>query len=65
MKAEEKKISPQELAEADEAFLTNSLVEIMPLVAIDERPIGGGVPGPVTQKLMRLYKDLVASELNF
>ena len=48
LKAVEDTITPQQLSEADEAFLTNSLVEIMPLVALDGQPLGKGVPGPVT-----------------
>jgi branched-subunit amino acid aminotransferase/4-amino-4-deoxychorismate lyase len=57
-------IIPRQLSEADEAFLTNSLVEIMPLVALDGQPLGKGVPGPVTQDLIRSYSKLVKKELN-
>jgi branched-chain amino acid aminotransferase len=61
---EEANITPQQLAEADEAFLTNSLVEIMPLVELDEHPIGTGNPGPLTQEFIGAYKKLVQAELN-
>lgn len=44
------------LLDAQEAFLTNSLMEIMPLVAVDGREIGPGQPGPLTQQLMKLYR---------
>jgi branched-subunit amino acid aminotransferase/4-amino-4-deoxychorismate lyase len=57
-------ITPHQLSGADEAFLTNSLIEIMPLVALDGQPLGKGVPGPVTQELIRSYKELVKKELN-
>src|SRR3990172_11152820 len=50
------------LAGADEAFLTNSVMEVMPLVSVDGRPVGPGRPGPLTERLARRYRDLVARE---
>ena len=47
---------------AQEAFLTNSLMEIMPLVAIRARPIGDGRPGPVTREVHERYRTLVREE---
>jgi branched-chain amino acid aminotransferase len=55
----EKKISPRELYAADEVFLTNSLAEIIPVVKIDSKRIGSGVPGPITRRLHALYKKEV------
>jgi len=52
----EKKIRLKELYEADEAFLTNSLREILPLTRIDFRVIGKGEPGRITRLLMKEYK---------
>jgi len=52
-----------ELMKAEEAFLTNSLMEIMPLTKVDGKPIGAGKPGPVTAKLMAAYKELVRQEI--
>ena len=63
-KTVEGNITPHQLSEADEAFLTNSLIEIMPLVALDGQPLGKGVPGPVTQEFIHAYKELVKKELN-
>ena len=60
---EEANITPQQLAEADEAFLTNSLVEIMPFVELDGHSIGTGTPGPLTLELIEAYKKLVQAEL--
>jgi branched-chain amino acid aminotransferase len=51
-----------ELHRADEAFLTNSIVEIMPLTRLDDKPIGSGKPGILTQRLMSTYRELVAKE---
>ncbi len=63
LKAYKRRISLDELMAADEAFLTNSLIEIMPLVEIDGRQIGKGKPGPVTQRIREAYKSLVKSEI--
>jgi branched-subunit amino acid aminotransferase/4-amino-4-deoxychorismate lyase len=40
-----------DLAGADEAFLTSSIREVMPVVAVDGAPIGGGRPGPAAARL--------------
>ncbi len=45
----------ERFAEADEAFLTNSLIGVCPLVALDGRPIGDGTGGPATRALTRAY----------
>jgi len=58
----EKLISTSELMASDEAFLTNSLMELMPLVEVDGRLIGDGRPGPITGSLHRAYQDLVKAE---
>jgi branched-chain amino acid aminotransferase len=41
---------------ADEAFLTSTTREVVPIVKVDDRPIGSGVPGPVTQALLDGYR---------
>ena len=51
-------LSPQDIVQADEVFLTNSLMEIMPLTVWQGRPIAQGKPGPFTERLMREYKKL-------
>jgi branched-subunit amino acid aminotransferase/4-amino-4-deoxychorismate lyase len=40
-----------ELAGADEAFLTSSIREVMPVVVLDGKPVGSGVPGPAAARL--------------
>ncbi|MDO8716302.1 MAG: aminotransferase class IV [Dehalococcoidales bacterium] len=51
-----------DLFEAEEAFLTNSVMEVMPLVKVAGKRIGSGKPGPVTKKLQEAYRELVKSE---
>ncbi len=53
--ARETILSVERLAEAAEAFLTNSLIGVCPLVALDGRPIGGGTAGPATRALKDAY----------
>ena len=57
-----RQVELKELLGADEAFLTNSIIEIMPLTRLDDKPIGSGKPGPITQRLMSTYHELVAKE---
>lgn len=49
--------------QADEIFVTNSVIEVMPVTELAGRPIGGGSPGEVTRALTQEYRRLVASEL--
>jgi branched-chain amino acid aminotransferase len=54
----ERRISPDELRGADEAFITSATRGVLPVTTVDEKPVGAGVPGPVTRKLMALYDEL-------
>jgi len=51
-----------DLSQADEVFLTNSLIEIMPVTVFDGKPIGNGKSGTVTRNLMKAYRELVKQE---
>lgn len=46
------------LKNADEAFITNSIMELMPLTFFDNSPLGKGKLGPITLKLMEAYSRL-------
>ena len=52
-------LRPAELLAADEAFLTGSVAGIVPLVALDGRPIGGGRPGPRARALRAAREDWI------
>ena len=60
---EESALVFKDLYDADEAFLTNSVMEIMPLVSVNGKPIGAGIPGKITGQLMIEYSKLVEREL--
>lgn len=46
----------RKLLGADEAFVTNSLIGVMPLTVVAGRPVASGRAGPVTRKLLRAYR---------
>lgn len=53
-----------DLATADEAFITSTTREIVPVVAVDTQTIGQGIPGPVTRRLIEAYRDAVSTRLS-
>lgn len=55
----EKRITRDEIYISDEAFFTGTAAEVTPIRELDNRTIGSGSPGPVTQQLQRVYLDLV------
>lgn len=55
----ERDITTTDLRLADEAFLTSSMIEIVPIVHVDETNLGTGRPGPITTKLQQLYTEAV------
>ena len=58
----ESEVEPSAFEDASEAFLTGSVMEVMPLTRLDDGPIGSGRPGPVTGRLHRLYREMVRQE---
>ncbi len=55
----EKRITRDEVYIADEAFFTGTAAEVTPIRELDNRTIGQGSIGPVTQRLQQAYLDLV------
>ena len=55
IKVVEKNLTRFDLYVADEMFLTGTAAEVIGVVEMDGRVIGGGVPGPLTQKLRKLF----------
>jgi len=54
---EERLFTPQEAFEADEAFLSSATTFVLPIVEIDGKPVGDGKPGPVFEKMRKMYID--------
>ena len=57
MEVVERPFSIAEAQEADEAFITSASTFVMPVVAIDERKLGNGTPGPVAARLREIYLE--------
>ncbi|MDD4985973.1 MAG: aminotransferase class IV [Dehalococcoidales bacterium] len=55
----EEDIRPIELFQSQEAFLTNSLIEVMPLTEIEGKPVASGRPGALSKRLLAEYRELV------
>ena len=59
MEVIEREINRTELYVAEEAFFCGSGYEITPIVSVDRFPLGSGQVGPVTQKLLSAYMNIV------
>jgi len=57
-------LTRHELYNADEALLSSTTKEILPVTVIDGRRIGTGKPGPYTRRLHRAFRQLVQQELD-
>ncbi len=55
----EKRITRDEVYVADEAFFTGTAAEVTPIRELDDRTIGEGGRGPITERLQSLYFDQV------
>ncbi len=49
---------------ADEAFLTGTAAEVVPVASVDDRVVGSGGPGPVTRAIQDTYSAAVRGELD-
>ena len=54
---EERSFTMEEAKAADEAFITSATTFVMPVVQIDDTPIGSGQPGPLTKRLREIYLE--------
>ena len=56
----EKRITRDEVYIADEAFFTGTAAEVTPIRELDNRQIGAGSRGPVTEKLQSMFFDIAS-----
>lgn len=59
LEVREKRITRDEVYIADEAFFTGTAAEVVPIHILDDRVIGNGKRGPITEKLQKMYFDQV------
>ncbi|KRT56851.1 aminotransferase class IV, partial [endosymbiont of Ridgeia piscesae] len=55
----ERRITRDEIYIADEAFFTGTAAEVTPIREVDNRQIGSGSRGPITERLQKMYFDQV------
>ncbi len=60
----EKRLTRDEVYSADEAFFTGTAAEVTPIRELDNRTIGDGRRGPITEKLQKTYFDQVKGRRN-
>ena len=59
----EENVTIDSLLGADEVFITNSIIELAPIVSVGGRTVGTGMPGETTGRLARAYRKLVLAGL--
>ena len=59
---EEKQMTRYEIYTADEAFLTGTAAEVIPMVSLDRRPIGDGKPGKLTTEFIARFREIANGE---
>lgn len=59
---EESDFGPDELRSADEAFITSSIKQVLPVTRIGGAVLGDGVAGPTTRRLLAAYREEVSRE---
>lgn len=64
LEVREKRITRDEVYVCDEAFFTGTAAEVTPIRELDDRVIGEGKRGPITEKLQAIYFDLVRGKLD-
>lgn len=60
---EQRDLSPAELAEAEEAFLTSSTYCLLPVGSLNGRRLGTRIPGPITKMLLDLWSEEIGLDL--
>jgi branched-chain amino acid aminotransferase len=63
MPVERRAVPGRERPRVGEAFVTSVSREVLPVVRIDDRPVGDGRPGPKTKAIVRAFADLVRREV--
>lgn len=51
------------ICDHDELFVSSSIRELLPVVRVDGRPVGEGVPGPLTRALLEKFRENVARDM--
>ena len=55
----EKELTINDVLDADEAFLTNVIMQVMPITKVEKHTVGDGKVGPTVKKLQRSFTEFV------
>jgi len=58
----EKNLYISDCLEADEIFLTNVIMQILPVSSLEKHTVGDGKPGPMTKKLQKYFDDVIKQQ---
>jgi branched-chain amino acid aminotransferase len=59
---QEGRLGVDDLLEADECLLTNTIMGVLPVIRVERHDFGGGKVGPVARRLRDFYRNLVRQE---
>lgn len=59
----ESQLRRTDLYMADEAWLTGTAAEVVPIASVDDRPVGSGKPGPITRAIQEIFFQAVRGEV--
>lgn len=62
LRAQERKITPEALADAEEVFLTGTSAGVWPVASVDGQAIRGGAPGPVAARLAKRFSAITRGQ---
>jgi branched-chain amino acid aminotransferase len=56
----EKSLTPKEIMDADECFITSTTRNLVPVTSVEDKAIGNGLPGKMTLELLQKYLNFVS-----
>ena len=59
---DEREVPQEELTRVDELFLIGTTIEVLPVSTLNNVPVGGGIPGPVTKAVSEAFRRCILSE---